>query len=359
MNVQAFIDNISFPRTLEELEWFADEFNVEQILTVDETEWTAPKWTVQGDIVFFFHAKTAIQKITMLETKLRQERTVLSNEKYRCLYDALQRARGLYKAYGGKIFAIGRISGRTIYDPQEEDEIFHWASRFYAPIDKIYVLEYPVDIDEFSDFLSISTRGAITPVVGSDFDRLKEIIASKNETPDYFRESSATPLPLQKINAENWLDVTHEYRRLFTLEIQFRRFYVDYLLRELGDQKTFYSECACYKEGMCTGYVDNVVLLHKKWCSVEVKLNAATEAHLFDQLRKYCGVEKMIAREGRKLLAERIVQTKVIIIDTEKVYLYDNNASEMKEIIHLDELKTKEDIQLFRQKLDALENENG
>ena len=67
----------------------------------------------------------------------------------------------------------------------------------------------------------------------------------------------------------------------------------------------------------------------------------------------------MIAREGRKLLAERIVQTKVIIIDTEKVYLYDNNASEMKEIIHLDELKTKEDIQLFRQKLDALENENG
>ena len=359
MNVQAFIDNISFPRTLEELEWFADEFNVEQILTVDETEWTAPKWTVQGDIVFFFHAKTAIQKITMLETKLRQERTVLSNEKYRYLYDALQRARGLYKAYGGKIFAIGRISGRTIYDPQEEDEIFHWASRFYAPIDKIYVLEYPVDIDEFSDFLSISTRGAITPVVGSDFDRLKEIIASKNETPDYFRESSATPLPLQKINAENWLDVTREYRRLFTLENQFRRFYVDYLLRELGDQKKFYSECACYKEGMCTGYVDNVVLLHKKWCSVEVKLNAATEAHLFDQLRKYCGVEKMIAREGGKLLAERIVQTKVIIIDTEKVYLYDNNASEMKEIIHLDELKTKEDIQLFRQKLDALENENG
>ena len=88
-------------------------------------------------------------------------------------------------------------------------------------------------------------------------------------------------------------------------------------------------------------------------------MNAATEAHLFDQLRKYCGVEKMIAREGRKLLAERIVQTKVIIIDTEKVYLYDNNASKMKESIHLDELKTKEDIQLFRQKLDALENENG
>lgn len=54
MNVQAFIDNISFPTTLVELEDFIDEFNVEQILTVDETEWTAPKWAVEGDIGFLF-----------------------------------------------------------------------------------------------------------------------------------------------------------------------------------------------------------------------------------------------------------------------------------------------------------------
>ena len=40
MNVQAFIDNISFPITLEELERFADWFNVEEILNVDETGWT-------------------------------------------------------------------------------------------------------------------------------------------------------------------------------------------------------------------------------------------------------------------------------------------------------------------------------
>ena len=74
MNVQAFIDNISFPTTLVELEDFIDEFNVEQILTVDETEWTAPKWAVEGDIVFFFHAKTAIQRITKLETEMKKEK---------------------------------------------------------------------------------------------------------------------------------------------------------------------------------------------------------------------------------------------------------------------------------------------
>lgn len=74
MNVQAFIDNISFPKNLEELEDFVDEFDVEQVLRVDETEWTAPKWAVEGDIVFFFHAKTAIQWITKLETRIKEER---------------------------------------------------------------------------------------------------------------------------------------------------------------------------------------------------------------------------------------------------------------------------------------------
>ena len=113
MNVQAFIDNISFPMTLEELGRFADWFNVEEILNVAETEWTAPRWAVEGDIVFFFHAKTAIQKITMLETKLKQEKTEYSEEDYQWLWKSLQRARELYKSYGGKIFAIGRVSGRT------------------------------------------------------------------------------------------------------------------------------------------------------------------------------------------------------------------------------------------------------
>lgn len=220
MNVQAFIDNISFPKNLEELEDFADEFDVEQVLRVDETEWTAPKWAVEGDIVFFFHAKTAIQWITKLETRIKEERKwrkesgwseiwskmfgdILGNYEEISLDDdirwqALQRARELYKKYGGKIFAVGRISGRPYYDNQEYDDMYHWSSRVYAPINRIYVLQQPIDISEFSDFLPISTRGAITPVVGSDFDRLKRIIASKNNTPQYLKESRAIPLPLKK-----------------------------------------------------------------------------------------------------------------------------------------------------------------
>lgn len=352
MNVQAFIDNISFPITLEELERFADWFNVEEILNVDETEWTAPKWAVEGDIVFFFHAKTAIQKITMLETKLKCAKTEYSEEDYQWLWKSLQRARELYKSYGGKIFAIGRVSGRTEYDSREGDEDLHWASRFYAPIDRILVLQQPIDISKFSDFLLVSTRGAITPVVGSDFDRLKKIICAKNEIPDYLKKSRAIPLPLQKINSENWLDVTQEYRRLFALEIQFRRFYVDYFLKVLGQQKTFYAECECYQQGRRTGIADNAMKIGGKWCFVEVKLNVHAEPHLHDQLKKYCHAERVILQKGeRTLTQEKVWQNTMLVIDTTAFYFYDFLADKLTFLKNLDEIRTEGDIEVLRKKV--------
>lgn len=351
MNVQAFLNNISFPKTLEELEYFADKFNVEEILTEEETEWTAPKWAVSGDIVLFFHAKTAIAKITSLETKLRQARENLLEEEYQWLWDSLQRARTLYKNYGGKIFALGKISGRAAYDAQEEDEIFHWKSRFYAPIDRIFVLEHPIDIAEFSNFIFVSRQTAITPVVGNDFDRLKALIMTKNEVPDYFRESQAIPLPLQSINEENWLDVTREYRRRFELEIQFRKFYVDYFLRVLGDQKKFFAECRCHRTGVQTGFADNAIKLGGKWCFVEVKLNVHAEQHLHDQLKKYCYVEQATLHEERMLEQPRIWQKKVLVIDTTDFYVYDVSTDQLIFVETLNDIRTESDIRILREKI--------
>lgn len=351
MNVQAFLNNISFPRTLEELDYFADAFNVEEILTVTQTEWTAPKWAVPGDIVFFFHAKTAIQRITHLETELKKEKDTMTAERYQRLWDSLQRARSIYKRYGGKIFALGTISARPIYDVQEGDELFHWKSRFYAPIDQIFVLEQPVDIAEFSDFIFVSRQSAITPVVGSDFERLKEIIRAKNPVPEYFLESRAIPLPLQKINGENWLEVTREYRRRFSLEIQFRRFYVDYFLRVLGDQKKFFAECRCIREGKQTGFADNAIKLNGKWCFVEVKLNVQTEQHLQDQLKKYCEVECAALHEERTLMQSELWQRTVLVLDTIHCYCYDERTDQLTQIEMLDDIRTEEEVRNLRSRI--------
>ena len=75
MNVQSVINNISFPKTIKELEHFVDEvghFNVEDVLLSSTVEWTMPKWALTNDIVFFFHAKTAIQSIRRLESDLNR-----------------------------------------------------------------------------------------------------------------------------------------------------------------------------------------------------------------------------------------------------------------------------------------------
>lgn len=350
MNVQAFLNNISFPKTLQELDFFADGFNVEEILTVDKTEWTAPKWTVCGDIVFFFHAKTAIQTIRRLEIQLKSQQG-MKKEEYQRLWDSLQRARKLYKNYGGKIFAVGRVSKRAFYDSQEIDELFHWASRYYAPIDSICVLKEPIDIDEFSDFIFVSRQSAITPIVGNDFERLKAIIQSKNSVPDYLKESKAIPLPLQKINERNWLEVTKEYRRLFGLEIQFRKFYVDYLLRVLGTQKRFFAECECFRDGKRTGIADNVVKIGGKWCFVEVKLNVRAEHQLHDQLRKYCNVDYANLNEERKLLKRELLQENVIVIDTRACYCYDSQTDQLSWVNDLDKIKSEKDILELRNEI--------
>lgn len=55
MNVQALINNISFPKTLDELKYFALErgcYDIEDILYNNVVEWTMPKWATIGDIVF-------------------------------------------------------------------------------------------------------------------------------------------------------------------------------------------------------------------------------------------------------------------------------------------------------------------
>lgn len=360
MNVQTFLNNVSFPKNLKELDYYKDEFDVETLMYAEWAEWTTPKWAVPGDIVLFFHAKTAIQQISRLETELKDLKQVSKTKK--CVLEgALGRARNLYKMYGGKIFAIGKIAEKPFYDAHpfmsEEEEReqnikFRTNRRIFAKVDEIFLLENPVDISEFSDFIFVSRQSAITPVVGNDFERLKALIASKNEIPNYLKKSRAIPLPLQKINPENWLDVTQEYRRLFALEIQFRRFYVDYFLAILGEQKKFWAECECYRQDRRTGFADNAIKIGGKWCFVEVKLNIHAEPHLHDQLKKYCHVEMaMLRKEERTLTQEKIWQNTVLVIDTEDFYIYDASSDQLTFLESLDDIRIKEDIKTLQKKI--------
>ena len=316
-------------------------------MTSSTVEWTMPKWALENDIVFFFHAKTAIQSIRRLESELNRN---IEIENYDILLQGLQHARELYSKYGGKIFAIGRVLGRPFYDDGEWQEGAHWNGKVYAEIGDIAILQNPVDVDEFSNFITVSRHSAITSVVGPDFEKLKEIIAKSNKIPSYLEESHASPLPLSNIDRHNFLSLNHDYRRSFFLEIQFRKFYVDYLLPTIADKRKIFAECACYKDGKLVGYADNCIYFNGKLTFVEVKLNFDTEPKLLEQLSKYADVDSTTLEKTRNC-SEDIERNFVIAVDTKMLKLFSAKTKELLFITELDQLKSESDLLELRRSL--------
>ncbi len=352
LSVQSFINNISFPKSLDELQVFIYKhgcFNVEDILQNEDEYWTVPKWAKPGDIVFFMHSKTAIAKITALTTQLINHADQFSTEEFSAMDEWLKRGRKLYEKFGGKIFAIGRVKGEPVYEnyTDDDDVPFHWNSRIYADIDSVIVLENPVDISEFNDFILVSRGPAITAVLGEQFERLREIISKRNRLPRYVRDSVAIPIPLKDINKDNWISMANRYRRSFFLEIQFRSFYVDYLLPLLGDQKKTYRECRCVKTGYPDSFVDNIIKFDGKYLPVEIKLDINAEKNIKGQTIKYCDVEKcyLTNKETKYIDFKSMYRSNVLIIDTYCIYLFDANKNSIASLYNLDDLDHESKIQ--------------
>ena len=347
--VQSYISNIAFPKSLDGVDYYAECFDLESIIQqIKGMTWTAPRWCKQGDIIFFMHSKSSFATIRRLYHQLLREKQLYSNKKFQRLLAALQRGEELYHSYGGKIFAIALASGNLEYDNSEIQSSQHWKSQIYVPIDKIHLLKHPIDISQFRSVITISSQSSITPVFGDQFQYLKALILEKEkQVPIYFLNASAEIAPLSKINNENWLSIMNQYRRCFFLEIQFRTFYVNRLLRDLGDIKTFYRECACHKQDFATTYVDNVIKLNGKFLPVEVKLSITAEHNIIGQVSKYCDLELLVLDESKEI-SSPIHHHHVLIIDTDNVYLYDNRQKSMENIFKLDDLRKTEDIQKLK-----------
>lgn len=287
--VNAHINNISFPKTIEQLETFVYEhgcYNVEDVINEADggyVSWTVPRCSVVGDIVLYFHAKTENRWIEKLESATQDLNPELYDREL--LMEWLQRARVLYSLYGGKIFALGRVASR----PEREDDDmnqYHWSGRVYADIKDLYLLETPIDISEFHSFILISRQSAITPLPSKEFEKLKLLVKEKNpNVPKWFLQSKIGDNKLSKVNQRNFLELTSAYRKRFPLEINFRSYYVDYFLKLLS--KNVYRECRCHTAKTPLARVDNVFEFSGKKILLEVKLNIALESDLISQLNQY------------------------------------------------------------------------
>lgn len=346
--IESFIDNISVPRSLAELKEFFLNGNDAQMLlrdldTTDTTCWTSPRWAKHGDIVLFMHAKTARTHLTRIKTEIRETYPEGSGERKKLLA-AVDEQIDFHSKFGGKIYVIGRVSGK----PFKEDVPagLHNKSNIFCDIDDLFYLKRPIDLSEFNGFIKLNSMGAITPVFGSEYDRLKKMIIDYNEVPEYFAYSFSTPFPHNTVNSENWIKLGLEYRYSFNLEIQFRSCYVNYLLSELGDRKTIYRECACIKGKNPTSFVDNVIYINDHYLPVEVKLNIKAETNLPGQCEKYSMLDRLIldTKTKREARITKVIKDKVMVIDTFGIYMFDAYTKEIKGIYDLNNLTSKEKV---------------
>ena len=351
--VQSFITNISFPKTLDEFLYFLEDdfhFNVDDILEEKYLEWTAPRWCKKDDIVFFMHSKTAISTITKLRTEYIKNKHSYTKEQCSLFEKGISHAIDNYKKYGGKIYAIGRVTEPPIYDNFYRDETkLHWGGRIYAPISDVVILNNPIDISEFNDFIFISRQSAITGIFGKEYMKLKEIIMNKNKTKKYFEESISAVLPVKDINKTNWVQLSNEFRRGFFLESQFRSYYTDYLLEVLTETKV-YKECPCKAINKPDCFVDNIIFFNNRPLLVEIKLNINNEKNLPGQMKKYCNCENILLG-NKKVPINDCYNSKAIIIDTDNVYLFDNATDNIFPIINLDSIKKIDSINKLKKVL--------
>ncbi len=359
-NIQSFIANISAPKTFEQLQYHMKDYGgyvVERVIEDPDGpgNWTAPRWAKIGDIVFFMHAVSAGQYLKSIRRRIMLLKKSFNPEDFGEYMRFLQRGLDLHSRYGGKIFAVSRVIGAPEY--YDDEESYYWHSHIYADIGDMTLLDSPVDYSEFRDFLPVAKQTSITPVIGRNFDMLRDLVISHgNILPDYVLEAEAAPLPLSAVNSENWLELCYDYRRRFFLEEQFRKFYADYLLRALSDDGRLYAECRVRKNGMADSFADNVILFDGKYIPVEVKLNVSTEPNITAQLERYCDFDTLFTNRGAKISFphEKLHSQKIIVIDTENIFIFSCPHKNLTQVLQLDSLKQNADIFSAKSKLSRL-----
>lgn len=359
--VNAHINNISFPNTIEELETFIFEngmYNVEDILYDETVIWSVPRSSKIGDVVLFFHAKTAIAKISAMVTKVNSLSDDSLHDK-QLLLEWLDRARGLYKKYGGKIFAVAQIIAPPEYMHEDILNAQHWRGRIYANIGNIVPLCTPVDISEFNSFIKISRQSAITPLPLTEFNKLRNIIRSKNvNLPGFFLNCKIGTLAFSQISDKNFLSKTKPFRNRFLLEADFRSYYVDHLLKAVSG-KNFWSECRCHTKGKPDSFVDNVFKFEETYFLLEVKLNIHIERNLSQQLHQYIDAEYIFLDNKRCVKLDHFEHSFMYVLDTTSLFRYETKDDSLTELIQLDCITSESQIIEVLQQTSKEKSESG
>lgn len=187
MNVQGYILCLSVVTTVEEVRERLREgilHDVEYAFHLygdSDVVYTAPRWIIAEDIVFFYHTKTSINKIRSLRRKIKKQ--CASDNDIEELLNYVDESERLYNKYGGKIYAVGKVADRPFESDESSYEHTHFKSRIFAPISDVSELEYPIPLEQFEKVCPLGKQQTITGVFGKAFNELKKMIIRYNDVP--------------------------------------------------------------------------------------------------------------------------------------------------------------------------------
>ena len=177
--MSAFITNFQSPVEMQDLE---DRFrrggisNLNMLLhwrQFQPLEWTVDKQAVVGETVLFMCAKTSVDHIGRLYTQIRK-----AGQKDSALGRFAAAQQALYKKYAGCIVAFGRVAKEPFQTEAPGWDVPYWRSPWYAEIDHILLLDMPIHISQFRDFITVSRTGAITRLNTEQWAKLRTLIAN-------------------------------------------------------------------------------------------------------------------------------------------------------------------------------------
>jgi hypothetical protein len=126
------------------------------------------------------------------------------------------------------------------------------------------------------------------------------------------------------------------------------------LLREISDDRSFHTECACYKkEFKSPSFADYIIRINDRLLPVEAKIDINIEQDIDYQVSKYCELTRVILdpHTGERANNDQLDQIHVLIIDERRIQLFDFISRQRETIAELQSIKTKKDIHALKNRI--------
>ena len=105
-------------------------------------------------------------------------------------------------------------------------------------------------------------------------------------------------------------------------------------------------ECRCQRSDINDSFMDYVMLFDGKYLPVEVKLSVPAEPNIIGQVSKYVfNSQVYLNTDGKSVSGNDFHHGKVLILDTESLYMFDMTSGTVDKIYDLDNIRRLQDLE--------------